>query len=394
MVAERVDVAIIGGGVIGSAIACTLAAQPGFSGSIVVLERDPSYRTAASALSVSSIRQQFSAPINIALSLHSIAFLRQAARHLAVEGEPAPDIALKEPGYLFLATAAGRARLAANHRLQKNLDADIALLSPSELGARFPWLSTDGIAAGCLGLSGEGSFDGYALLQAFARQARRRAVVYRAAEVTGIERYGRRINALRLADGTSLACGIAVNAAGPQAGRVAALAGVSLPVEPRKRCVFVFACRAALPACPLVIDPSGVYFRPEGGRFIAGVSPPPARDPPDPDFAVDEALFDDIIWPALARRVPAFAELRHTSSWAGHYDFNSFDQNGLIGPHPALDNFICACGFSGHGMQQSPAVGRAVAELIAYGAYRTLDLSPLALTRVFANQPLRELNVV
>jgi FAD-dependent oxidoreductase domain-containing protein 1 len=212
--------------------------------------------------------------------------------------------------------------------------------------------------------------------------------------VTGIERYGRRINALRLADGTSLACGIAVNAAGPQAGRVAALAGVSLPVEPRKRCVFVFACRAALPACPLVIDPSGVYFRPEGGRFIAGVSPPPARDPPDPDFAVDEALFDDIIWPALARRVPAFAELRHTSSWAGHYDFNSFDQNGLIGPHPALDNFICACGFSGHGMQQSPAVGRAVAELIAYGAYRTLDLSPLALTRVFANQPLRELNVV
>jgi FAD-dependent oxidoreductase domain-containing protein 1 len=393
-VTERVDVAIIGGGVIGSAIACNLAAEPGFDGSIAVLERDPSYRTAASALSVSSIRQQFSTPVNIALSLDSIAFLRQASRHLAVEGEPPPDIALREPGYLFLATAAGRGRLADNHRLQQSLGADIELLSPAELAARFPWLRTDGIAAGCLGLSGEGWFDGYALLQAFRRQARRRGVAYRAAEVTGIERAGRRVTALRLGDGGRLACGIAVNAAGPQAGCVAALAGVSLPVEPRKRCVFVFACRTALPACPLVIDPSGVYFRPEGERFIAGVSPPRERDPPDPDFTVDHALFDDIVWPVLARRVPAFAELKLTSSWAGHYDFNSFDQNGLIGPHPALDNFLCACGFSGHGMQQAPPVGRGIAELIAHNAYRSLDLSPLAVTRVFENRPLRELNVV
>jgi FAD-dependent oxidoreductase domain-containing protein 1 len=394
VVTERVDVAIIGGGVIGSAIACNLAAEPGFGGSIVVLERDLSYRTAASALSVSSIRQQFSTPVNIALSLHSIAFLRQAADHLAVEGEPPPDIALREPGYLFLATVAGREVLAANHRLQQSHGADIALLSPGELEARFPWLSTDGVAAGCLGLSGEGWFDGYALLQAFRRQARRRGVAYRAAEVTGIEREGRRITALHLGDGGRVACGIAVNAAGPQAGHVAALAGVSLPVAPRKRCVFVFACHAALPACPLVIDPSGVYFRPEGERFIAGVSPPTERDPPDPDFTVDHALFDDIIWPALARRVPAFAELKLTSSWAGHYDYNSFDQNGLIGPHPRLDNFLCACGFSGHGMQQAPAVGRGVAELIAYGAYRSLDLSSLAVSRVDEHRALRELNIV
>jgi FAD-dependent oxidoreductase domain-containing protein 1 len=388
------DVAIIGGGVIGSAIACCLAGEPGFDGSIAVLERDPSYRTAASALSVSSIRQQFSTPVNIDLSLHSIAFLRQAARLLAIEGEPPPDIALREAGYLFLATDAGCPGLAANHRLQRSLGADIALLTPAELAARFPWLSVEGIAAGSLGLSGEGWFDGYALLQGFRRQARRRGVVYRGAEVTGIERHGRRIGALRLGDGTTLACGTVVNAAGPQAGRVAALAGASLPVEPRKRCVFVVACRSALPACPLVIDPSGVYFRPEGQRFLAGVSPPPERDPTDPDFAVDDALFDDIVWPVLAARVPAFAELRLTASWAGHYDFNTVDQNGLIGPHPALDNFLCACGFSGHGMQQAPAVGRAVAELIAYGAYRSLDLTPLAVSRVFENRPLRELNVV
>ncbi|MGO8920746.1 MAG: NAD(P)/FAD-dependent oxidoreductase [Stellaceae bacterium] len=388
------DVAIIGGGVIGSAIACRLAREPGFQGSIAVLERDPSYAQAASALSVSAIRQQFSSPINIALSLYGIAFLREAARHLAVEGEAPPALGLNEAGYLFLADAAGRPRLEAAHALQQRLGADIALLSPAALAARFPWLDTEGVAAGTLGLSGEGWFDGYALLQAFRRKARAQGVAYRRAEVVGIERAGRRVAALRLADGARLACGLAVIAAGPGSGSVAALAGIELPVEPRKRSVFVFACRAALPGCPLLIDPGGVYVRPEGDRFLAGVSPPPERDPPAGDFALDHALFDEVIWPALARRVPGFAELKLTGGWAGHYDFNRFDQNGLVGPHPALDNLLCATGFSGHGLQQAPAVGRGVAELIAYGAYRSLDLSPLALTRLAENRPLRELAVV
>lgn len=391
---ERYDVAIIGGGVIGSAIACFLAGEPGFAGSIVVIERDPSYRTAASALSASSIRQQFSTPVNIAMSLYGIAFLREAAAHLGVAGEAPPALGLRDPGYLFLASPAGHAVLRANHRLQQSLGADIALLAPHELRARFPWLATADIAAGALGLSGEGWFDGYALLQAFKRKARERGVLYRAAEVVAIERQGRCITALRLGDGSRIGCSVAVNAAGPQAGRLAALAGVSLPVEPRKRCVFVFACRGSLPGCPLVIDPSGVYFRPEGDRFIAGVSPPAERDPADPDFTVDDALFDEIIWPILAHRVPAFDALKLTSAWAGHYEMNGFDRNGLVGAHPALDNFICAAGFSGHGMQQAPAVGRGVAELIAHGRYRSLDLSPLDPVRVFQNRPLRELNVV
>jgi glycine/D-amino acid oxidase-like deaminating enzyme len=390
---ESVEVAIIGGGVIGSAIASFLASEPGFQGKIAVIERDPSYRFAASALSLSSIRQQFSTPVNIAMSQYGIAFLREADRHLAVEGE-AQALALREPGYLFLADAAREPRLAANHRLQRSLGADVAMLSPAELVRRFPWLATGDLAAGSLGLSGEGWFDGYALLQAFRRKARAAGVVYRTGEVVAIARDGRRIASLALADGSRLACAIAINAAGPAAGKVAALAGAALPVEPRKRCVFVFAARAALADAPLVIDPGGVYFRPEGAHFVAGVSPSPERDPPDPDFTVDEALFDDIVWPALARRVPAFAELKRLSAWAGHYDYNRFDQNGLVGPHPALDNFFCATGFSGHGMQQAPAVGRGVAEWIAHGAYRSLDLSPLAVARVAENRPLRELNVV
>ncbi|HUH86208.1 MAG TPA: FAD-binding oxidoreductase [Stellaceae bacterium] len=390
---EHVDVAIIGGGVIGSAIACCLAGEAGFRGSIVVIERDPSYRFAASALSLSSIRQQFSTPVNIALSQFSMAFLRRAADHLAVDDD-LPDIALKERGYLFLADPAGAPRLAASHRLQQSLGADIAFLRPPELARRFPWLATDDLAAGSLGQSGEGWFDGYALLQAFRRTARSLGVRLRTGEVVGIDRAGRRICSLRLADGMPLSCGLVVNAAGPSAGKVAALAGVELPVEPRKRCVFVFASRAPLDDAPLVIDPSGVYVRPEGRSFLAGVAPPPERDPADPDFAVDDALFDEIIWPRLARRVPAFAELRRVSAWAGHYDYNSFDQNGLVGPYPGLDNFLCAAGFSGHGMQHSPGIGRGVAEWIAYGACRSLDLSALAVHRIHDNRPLREINVV
>lgn len=390
---ERYDVAIIGGGVIGSAIAYFLAAEPGFAGSVAVIERDPTYATASSALSVSSIRQQFSTRINILMSLYGIAFLRTAGSHLAIAGE-SPELMLREPGYLFLASPDGVATLAANQRLQRQLGADIVLLAPAELAAHFPWLETSGIAAGALGLSGEGWFDGYALLQAFRRKARHLGVTYRTAAVTGIEREARRVTALRLADGGRILCGRAVNAAGPQAGIMAGLAGIALPVEPRKRCVFVFSCREPLPGCPLVIDPSGVYFRPEGARFIAGTSPPPERDTADPDFAVDHALFEEIVWPALARRVPAFAAIRPGSAWAGHYDYNNFDQNGLLGLHPALDNFYFANGFSGHGMQQAPAVGRGIAELIAYGAYRSLDLAPLSVARIVADRPLRELNVV
>ena len=392
---ERCDVAIIGGGVIGCAIAQALAAQPGFQGSITVLERDPGYTRAASALSVSSIRQQFSEPINIALSLYGIDFLRRARALLAVDGAEPPELGLREGGYLFLAGGAdGGAMLAANEALQRRMGADIALLDPAALATRFPWLDTRGISLGALGLSGEGWFDGYGLLQALRRKARSLGVQFRAAEVVGIERSGRRIAGLVLADGGRLECGLAVIAAGPHSGAVAALAGSDLPVEPRKRSVFVFACRTVLPASPLIIDPSGVYVRPEGERFLAGVSPPPDQDPPAVDFDVDHALFEEVVWPALARRVPAFAELKLTGAWAGHYDFNRFDQNGLVGALPGFDNLLCATGFSGHGLQQAPAVGRGMAELIAYGAYRTLDLSPLAPTRLAAGRKLRESNIV
>jgi len=392
-VSQTCDVAIIGGGAVGSSTAYFLASNPAFRGRIVVLEPDPTYRYASSALSLSSIRLQFSTPTNIELSRFGIGFLREADSRLAVDGEPAAVGYLERP-YLFLASPEGRPVLEANHRLQTGMGAAIELLEPAALQDRFPWLSTDGLALGSLGVKDEGWFDGYALLQAFRRKARSLGVEYVAEKVTGIERQGRRITALRLGNGERLACGIAVNAAGPSAGKVAALAGVELPVEPRRRCVFVFDCRTPLPGCPLLIDSSGAFFRPEGKYFIGGISPPPEREPAVPDFEVDHSEWEDLVWPPLAHRVPALEAVKVVNSWAGHYDYNTFDQNGILGPHAEIDNFLLANGFSGHGIQQSPATGRGISELIAYGAYRSLDLTPFSHRRIVENRPVQELNVV
>ncbi|HZH26861.1 MAG TPA: FAD-binding oxidoreductase [Azospirillaceae bacterium] len=386
------DVVIVGGGVIGSAIAYFLLCDPAFKGAVAVVERDPSYRTASSALSASSIRQQFSTPTNIAMSRFGIGFLRDLQTHLSVEGD-VPDIGLRTPGYLFLASPRGEDVMRRNHATQVAEGVPVALLSPDALTARFPWMSAEGLALASLGLADEGWFDGYGLLQAFRRKARALGAVYIEAEVTGLEAASRgRIEAVRLSDGRRLACGAVVNAAGPHARRVAAMAGVPLPVEARKRCVFVFDCRVPLPGCPLVIDPSGVWFRPEGAAFIAG-APPPA-DPEDADLTVDHGLWEEILWPALATRVPAFEAVKVTGAWAGHYEYNTVDHNAILGPHPEIANFLFANGFSGHGLQQSPAVGRGIAELLVHGAYRTLDLSVFGYDRLAAGRRIVELNVV
>ena len=306
----------------------------------------------------------------------------------------APDIGFVERGYLFLASEATKAALEESHAIQKAHGADNVLLAPAEIAAHYPWLSTAGVAVGSLGLSREGWFDPATLLHAFRRKARSLGAVFLRDEVTGIERAGGRVTALELASGGRIACGAMVNAAGPRAGRVAALAGIELPVTAKKRFVFVFDCREELPGCPLVIDPDGVYFRPESGKFIGGVSPGAGEDPDCFDLEVDYTWFDERVWPRLAARVKAFEAVKMAGAWAGHYDYNTVDQNAVLGPHPEARNFFFANGFSGHGLQQSPASGRATAELIVHGAYRTLDLSRFGYERFAAGKPVRELAVV
>jgi sarcosine oxidase len=391
---KSVDIAIAGGGVIGSAIAYFLAAEPGFQGRIAVLEPDSSYQFGSTGRSLGSIRQQFSTPENIRMSLFSAAFLSRSMDLLAVKGET-PEIGFREHGYLFLADARGLPILQANHRLQASEGADNVLLDPSQLKERFAWLDTAGLEGGCLGLSMEGWLDPHGLLQAFRRKARALGVTYIDEAVSGVKMTNGHVTALRLSSGQEITCGWIVNAAGAAAAKVADMIGVELPVRPRKRSVFGFNCRAALPPIPLVIDTSGVYLRPEGQGYLCGASPRAGEpDPDSPDFEVDHALFEERIWPALARRIPAFEAIKPTGAWAGHYAYNTFDQNAILGPHPEVPNFVFANGFSGHGLQQSPAVGRAIMEVIVHGGYRTLDLSRLGFERIAAGEPVIEASVV
>jgi len=393
------DIVIVGGAVIGSSVAFHLASDPAFTGRIIVVEKDPTYTYSASALSAASIRQQYSSAVNVKISLYGIDFLRNIGDYLAIDGEK-PEIGLYEGGYLYLETTPGAPILMENQKLQNGLGADIVLFDPDALKQHFPWLMVDDIAAGAWGRTGEGWFDGWGLMQAFRKKARHLGVTYVDGEVTGVEREGGTITAVTLKDGSRIACGALLNAAGASGGReLAAMAGVDIPVHSKKRCVFSFICKGDVSNAPLLIDTSGTWFRPEGQRtaegqlFICGGSPG-EQDPDSKEFEVDWTLFEDLYWPALATRVPAFEQIKQGRAWAGHYDMCVFDHNAIVGLAMGYKNLYLANGFSGHGLQQSPAIGRGLAELMLHGKYQTLDLSDLGHERVVDNRPLLEKNVI
>ncbi|MDG4905053.1 MULTISPECIES: FAD-binding oxidoreductase [unclassified Mesorhizobium] len=387
----RYDIVIIGGAIVGSSVAYYLR-EEGFTGSIALIERDPQFSQAATTLSLASIRQQFSIPENIRLSQFTLKLFRRLKETFGADA----DIGFREGGYLILAGEAGLPILKANHEAQIAEGADIVLEDAGQLARRFSWLSTEGISAGAYGRGGEGWFDAHALLMLFRKALRERRIDFITASVTGIARQGSRVTGVALDNGETLEAGIIVNAAGPNAGKVAALAGLALPVEPRKRNVFVFEAREKYADMPLLVDPSGIYVRPEGSVYLTGGAEPEEGDhAPDPnDFEVEWPLFEDVIWPTLATRVPAFEAIKPTRAWVGHYDYNTLDQNAVIGPHPEVENFLFANGFSGHGLQQAPAVGKALSELIVHGGYRTIDCTAFGYERVAAGRAFRELNVI
>jgi glycine/D-amino acid oxidase-like deaminating enzyme len=386
-------IVIIGGGAVGGAIALFLALRPE-KFSVTVLERDLTYAHASSALSAGSVRQQFSQAVNVQMSLFGHAFLANPAHWLAVDGQ-VPELGLVNKGYLFLATAAGARILRENHAVQTRCGATVELLDTPSLSARHPWLNTADIALASYGTASEGWFDGYALTQALRRKNQSLGVDYVRAEVVALHRDDQRVHTAVLADSTQIAADTFVNAAGPWARKVAAMAGIDLPVSARRRTVFTVSSPMKLPDCPMVIDASGLWFRPEGAHLICGMSP--AHDEADPDdlpLEPDLHLFESHIWPRMAHRVPGFEALRMERAWAGYYEVNTLDHNAVIGTHPALSNLYFANGFSGHGLQHAPAAGRGVAELIATGGYQTLDLSPLGFERVLKNTPLLERNII
>jgi len=404
-VSESADVVVCGGAAIGSSVAYHLAADPGFKGKVVVIEKDPTYRYAASALSAASIRQQYSSAVNIRISLYGIGFLRNIGTHLAVDGE-APTIDLHEGGYLYLGGEAGAPVLAANQKLQAEEGADIAIYDPAALKRRFPWLNVEDLACGTFGVSGEGWFDGWALLQAFRKKARSLGVEYRQGEVARYVTEGGRVVAVELTDGSRIACGAAVNASGTHGARLAATAGIAIPVKSMKRYVFSFTCKTELEACPLLIDTTGAWCRAEGKRsaegqlYIGSCSPlTPEQDvewvETDPTVEdVDWDFFEEAVWVPLAHRIPAFEQIKPGRAWAGPYDMCGLDHNAIVGPAVGVPNLYLSNGFSGHGLQQSPAVGRGLAEHILHGGYRALDLADLGHERIVAGRPLKEANII
>lgn len=385
------DIVIIGGGIVGSSVAYHLAAA-GTDARITVIERDLTYEFASTPRSAGGVRQQFSLPENIRMSQYGLAVYRDFETLMAIDGAPAAPVDFRQGGYLFLASPEGRAVLEANHRVQRAEGAPVEILEPDAIRARFPSIATDGVAAGGFGPQ-DGWIDPHSALQGFRRKAQSLGARYLAGEVTGIERAGGRVRAAVLASGERIAAGAFVNAAGAWAGAVAKMAGMALPVEPVRRMVYYFEARAALEPLPLVIDPTGAYFRPEGRGYICGRSRP--DEPAGVNFDVDYGWFETAVWPVLAARVPAFEAIRMQQAWAGLYAVNRLDANAIIGPwEEGCENFYVACGFSGHGLQQAPAAGRAIAELILEGRFVTLDLSRLGYRRVIANAPLFEAGIV
>ena len=389
----------------GSALAWFLATDPDFDGRVLVLERDPSYARAATSHTNSCIRQQFSQPVNVAASRFAAECVRDF-RGLVASREPAggpepPEIALREHGYLYLAaTEAQEDALRANHATQRGCGAATRLMAPDEIAAEWPFYALDDIRLGSHNPVDEGWFDGAAMFEWWRRSAARLGVEYLRDEVVGLTLgVDGRVEAARLASGGAVACGALVVAAGTGSARIAAMAGIALPIEPRRRFSYVFEAKRPLPRdLPLTIDPSGVHVRSEGpsgsATYLAGC-------PPEPDLAADPDDFEDEpdlwmnrVWPALAARVPAFEAIRLRATWVGHYDYNTLDQNAVVGFHDRVPNLAFACGFSGHGLQQAPAVGRGLAELIVHGRFHTLDLSPFGWQRIAEGHPLVERAVI
>ena len=396
------DVVVVGGAAVGAAVAWALTADPDFGGSVLVVERDPTYAACSTARSAASLRTQFSDPVNIALSTASRDVIRAFPELMATDA-PGPDLGFREGGYLFLAaTEAQEQGLRAAHAVQIGAGADVALLTPDEVARAFPHLNTGDLRLASYGRSGEGWFDNMGLLGGLRAKAISQGATFVRDEVTGLDMEGGRVTAARLASGTTVPCGWLVNAAGPRAALVAQMAGLALPVEPRRRTLFVFDCQTSPEGTarvnggrlPLMIDTTGVHVRPEGRYFLTGGVPSDDRAvaPDDMEPALHE--FEDQVWPALAARSPAFEAIKVVRAWAGHYAMNTLDRNAVIGPHPDIPNFVFANGFSGHGLQQSPAVGRAVAEWIAHGRFRSIDVTPLGYDRIAANRPAIETAII
>jgi len=389
------DVVIVGGGMYGCSIAWWLTQMADFTGRVLVVERDPTYETAATSLTNSCIRQQFTNETNVRISQFGAEFIKNF-RHFMGDDPDVPELHIQSYGYLYLAdTKEFSDDLRAAQQIQARLGAGTKHMTREEIASDYPFFQLDDIYGANHNLVDEGYFDGGTVFDWFKRMAQRNGVEFIAASVEKLVREGSRVTRIELADGTTIGCGAVVDAAGTRARQLAQTAGVDIPVEPRRRYTYIFDAAEPLDRdLPLTIDPSGVHFRTDGRYYLAGGRPDedPAVDVDD--FNADHALWEEKFWPIIATRIPQFERIKLVNMWVGHYDYNTLDQNAILGPHPNVDNLIFANGFSGHGLQQAPALGRGLAEWIAFGSYQTLDLTQFSVERVLSGKKFLEKAVI
>jgi sarcosine oxidase subunit beta len=380
---KKADVAIVGGGVIGASIAYHLAAR-GVPG-IVVFEREEELGTGSTGKCAGGVRLQFSTAANVEMSRISIAALKRFEEEL---GQP---VDFKQNGYLFVLTREeDLSAFRRNAEKQKALGVPVEVITPLEARSIVPELFLDDLV-GATFCHEDGIANPHAMVQGYARGARRLGATFlKSAEVTAMEAASGRVVSVT-AGGERFEVGRVVNAAGPWAKLVAAMAGIDLPVEPVRRQYFITKPMEWIPdTFPLLIDwGTGVYMHKESGGMLVGESDP--KEPPSFHQQVDWDFLATVSEHAVAR-VPRLQEAEVATGVAGLYEVSP-DHNAILGAVPGVENFYCANGFSGHGMQHAPAVGLAIAELLTEGASRSVDLAPYGFER-FARPPAAEYNVI
>jgi len=366
---KTADVVIIGGGIVGLSVAYYLALRR--AGRIVLFERGQ-LGEGSTGRCVGGIRTQFSTEINIRFSLESLKTFEQFKEEFGVSPE------FKKIGYLFLATTEQEILIfRENIALQRRFNIPVEFLSPDEIRSRWPYLRTDDVLGGTFC-----SRDGYAgpseILSGFVNGAKREEVkIYEGMEVVGMSLARGRIYSVKTKD-QEIFTPVVVNAGGPHAATIGAMAGVHIPVKPLRRQIFVTApFHLADYPIPLTIDfHSGWYFRQEGnGLLLSGPLDPEPSFNLNTDYEAMAETSENATY-----RVPALEKARIARGWAGLYEISP-DHHAILGKVPEAEGLILANGFSGHGFQHSPAVGKVISELITDGKASTIDISSLSIER-------------
>lgn len=386
------DIIIVGGGVMGSTCAYYLA-KADRSLSIAVIEKDTSYEFASTPLSLANVRIQFSLKENIRISKYTMEVFEKFETEMEVDGI-SPCIEYKREGNLFLCREEDLEAAKVNMELQRELGCRVEWWGVEKIKQRFPLYQfpIGQYAGGTYGPM-DGHVDAYSVLMGYKRKAVDLGVKYIDAEVAQIRVTGRSVSGVKLTDGSEMKSGIVINCAGAWAAGLARTAGINLPVQPVKRQVFAVD-PAIKPVGPLPLTnlPSGLYLRTDTGQqLLLGKSLP--EDPVGIDFTVREERFYELLWPELASFAPAFDRLKLLRGWAGLYAVNTFDGNAILGEYQGCTGLFLANGFSGHGFQQAPAVGRYLSEQILKKEL-SLDLSCFKPERILENKPLNESGLV